>query len=69
VRARELAQAAHIPLGSIHAILGSLEKKNLIQTKRPGSMKAAAIYEVLETSSQGDVAINDDLQDNGASEA
>jgi hypothetical protein len=47
VKAAVLAEAAQIPLGSLHSVLGSLEKKNLIQTSRPGSARAPAIYQVL----------------------
>ena len=49
VRSAELAQAAYIPLGSLHSVLASLEKKNLIRTERQGSAKFRAIYEVLGT--------------------
>ncbi len=47
VRAAVLAQAAQIPLGSLHSVLGSLEKKQLIQTSRPGSARSPAVYRVL----------------------
>jgi len=47
VRAAVLAQAAQIPLGSLHSVLGSLEKKGLIQTSRPGSARSPAVYRVL----------------------
>ena len=47
VRAAVLAQAAQIPLGSLHSVLGSLEKKGLIQTSRAGSARAPAVYRVL----------------------
>ena len=47
VRAAVLAQAAQIPLGSLHSVLGSLEKKGLIQTSRAGSARAPAVYHVL----------------------
>jgi len=46
-RAASLAAAAKIPLGSLHSVLQSLEKKHLIQTTRAGSAKAPAIYQVL----------------------
>ena len=49
VRSAELAQAAYIPLGSLHSVLASLEKKNLIRTERQGSAKFRAIYEVLHS--------------------
>ncbi len=47
VRAAVLAQSAQIPLGSLHSVLGSLEKKGLIQTSRAGSARAPAVYRVL----------------------
>ena len=47
VRAAVLAQTAQIPLGSLHSVLGSLEKKGLIQTSRAGSARAPAVYRVL----------------------
>ena len=47
VRAAVLAQAAQIPLGSLHSVLGSLEKKGLIQTSRAGSARSPAVYQVL----------------------
>ena len=47
VRAAVLAQAAQIPLGSLHSVLGSLEKKRLIQTTRAGSARSPAVYRVL----------------------
>ena len=42
-----LAEAARIPLGSLHSVLQSLEKKQLIKTARPGSARAPAVYQVL----------------------
>ncbi len=47
VRAAVLAQAAQIPLGSLHSVLGSLEKKGLIETSRAGSARSPAVYRVL----------------------
>ncbi len=47
VRAAVLAQAAQIPLGSLHSVLGSLEKKGLIQTSRAGSARAPAVYRLV----------------------
>ena len=41
-RAATLAKAANIPLGSLHSILQSLEKKSLIKTTRAGSARAPA---------------------------
>ncbi len=45
--ARALAAAAQIPLGSLHSVLQSLEKKQLIKTVRAGSARAPAVYQVL----------------------
>jgi hypothetical protein len=42
-----LAEAAHIPLGSLHSVLQSLEKKQLIKTSRAGSARAPTVYQVL----------------------
>jgi hypothetical protein len=46
-KAAVLAEAAGIPLGSLHSVLQSLEKKQLIKTARPGSARAPAVYQVL----------------------
>ncbi len=46
-KAADLAQAAKIPLGSLHSVLGSLEKKQLIANKRSGTPKAPAVYQVM----------------------
>ena len=46
-KAAVLAEAANVPLGSLHAILQSLEKKGLIKTTRAGSARAPAAYQVL----------------------
>ena len=46
-KAAVLAEAAQIPLGSLHSVLQSLEKKQLIKTARAGSTRAPAIYQVL----------------------
>ena len=46
-KAATLAEAAHIPLGSLHSVLQSLEKKQLIKTARAGSARAPAVYQVL----------------------
>ncbi len=46
-KAAVLAEAAQIPLGSLHSVLGSLEKKQLILNTRPGSPRAPAVYQVL----------------------
>jgi uncharacterized membrane protein len=50
VRGADLAKASSIPSGSLHSVLMSLEKKGMIKTKRQGSAKFRAVYEVLETS-------------------
>ena len=47
VKATVLATAAKIPLGSLHSVLQSLEKKGLIRTARAGSAKAPAVHQVL----------------------
>ena len=46
-KAADLAKAAQIPLGSLHSVLQSLEKKQLIKTVRVGSARAPAVYKVL----------------------
>ena len=46
-KAAVLAEAANIPLGSLHSVLHSLEKKQLIKTARAGSARAPALYQVL----------------------
>jgi hypothetical protein len=46
-KAVALAEAASIPLGSLHSVLQSLEKRQLIRTERSGSPKAPAVYQVL----------------------
>ncbi len=46
-KAADLAKAAQIPLGSLHSVLQSLEKKQLIKTARTGSARAPAVYQVL----------------------
>jgi hypothetical protein len=46
-KAAALAEAANVPLGSLHSILQSLEKKQLIKTARGGSARAPAVYQVL----------------------
>ena len=47
-KAAVLAEAAQIPLGSLHSVLQSLEKKQLIKTARAGSARAPAAYQVLQ---------------------
>ncbi len=49
IRAAPLAEAAQIPLGSLHSILGSLEKRHFIHTQRQGTLRYPAIYRVLDT--------------------
>ena len=46
-KAAVLAEAANVPLGSLHSVLGSLEKKQLIVNTRPGTPRAPAMYQVL----------------------
>ncbi len=46
-KAAALAEVARIPLGSLHSVLQSLEKKQLIKTVRAGSARAPAVYQVL----------------------
>ena len=46
-KAAELAEAAQIPLGSLHSVLESLEKKQLIVNTRAGSPRWSAVYQVL----------------------
>jgi sugar-specific transcriptional regulator TrmB len=45
-KAAVLAEAANVPLGSLHSILRSLEKKGLIKATRAGSARAPAAYQV-----------------------
>ena len=47
-KAAVLAEAANVPLGSLHSILQSLEKKGLIRATRAGSARAPALYQVLQ---------------------
>ena len=47
-KAAVLAEAANVPLGSLHSILQSLEKKGLIKATRAGSARAPAAYQVLQ---------------------
>ena len=46
-KAANLAAAAQIPLGSLHSVLQSLEKRQLISTLRSGSAGSPAVYQVL----------------------
>jgi len=46
-KAAALAEAAQIPLGSLHSVLQSLEKKQLIKSERAGSVRAPSVYQVL----------------------
>jgi hypothetical protein len=54
----ELAKASSVPLGSLHSVLVSLEKKHMIKTERQGSPKHSAIYQVLETSPKSTRTLN-----------
>jgi hypothetical protein len=54
----ELAKASSVPLGSLHSVLVSLEKKHMIKTERQGSPKHSAIYQVLETSQKSIRSVN-----------
>ena len=47
IKGAELAEAANIPLGSVHSVIQSLEKKKCILTTRPGSAHSPAVYQVL----------------------
>ena len=47
IKAAELAEAANIPLGSVHSVIQSLEKKKRILTTRQGSAHSPAVYQVL----------------------
>jgi hypothetical protein len=47
-KAAVLAEAAKVPLGSLHSILQSLEKKGLIKATRAGSARTTAAYQVLQ---------------------
>ena len=58
VRSTELAKASSIPLGSLHSVLASLEKKNMIRTERQGTAKFRAIYQVLGTPRKSARSIN-----------
>ena len=58
VRKSELAKASSIPLGSVHNVLTSLEKKRLIRTERQASVQLPAIYEVLETAQKTRRSLN-----------
>jgi uncharacterized membrane protein len=69
VPSAELAKASSIPLGSLHSVLASLEKKNMIRTERPGSAKFRAIYEVLGTARKSAPSINGAVHDSHTAEA
>jgi hypothetical protein len=58
VRGAELAKASSIPLGSLHSVLASLEKKQMIRTERQGSAQFRAVYEILETARKGTRSMN-----------
>ncbi len=61
VTSGELAKASAIPLGSVHSVLVSLEKKGIIRTERQGSAKFRAIYEVLDSARKGTRSLNGSL--------
>jgi hypothetical protein len=61
-----LAKASSIPLGSLHSVLASLEKKKMIRTERQGTAKFRAIYEVLGTSRKSARSINGAVHDSHA---
>jgi len=63
----ELAKASSVPLGSLHSILVSLEKKHMIKTERQGSPKNPAIYQVLETSRKATSTVNGAVHGEAAS--
>jgi hypothetical protein len=46
-KATELAGAARIPLGSLHSVLQSLERKQFIKAVRAGTARVPALYQVL----------------------
>jgi hypothetical protein len=54
----KIATASSVPLGSVHSILVSLEKKHMIRTERQGSPRASAIYEVLPASPKSTGSLN-----------
>ena len=57
IKGADLAEAASIPLGSVHSVIQSLEKKKCILTTRPGTSHAPAVYQVLSPGSRlGDVS-------------
>ena len=55
-KAAVLAEAANVPLGSLHSILQSLEKKGLIKNTRAGSARAPAVYQVLQVEQPRSIA-------------
>src|SRR5262249_23675656 len=66
-KAAELAKASSVPLGSLHSILVSLEKKHMIKTERQGSPKHSAIYQVLETPRKATGTLNGRVHGKAAS--
>src|SRR5258706_6989885 len=66
VRSTELAKASSIPLRSLHSVLASLEKKNMIRTERQGTAMFRAIYEVLGTPRKSARSINGAVHDSHA---
>src|SRR5262249_1398337 len=53
-----IAKVSSVPLGSVHSILVSLEKKHMIKTERRGSAKFSAIYKVLPASPKSAGSLN-----------
>jgi len=68
-RTADLAQHANIPLGSLHSILASLQKKNLIMATRSASAKAPGVYQVLSKLGQSARHVNGAVRDGDAHEA
>src|SRR5258706_428348 len=60
------ADASSPPLGSLHSVLASLEKKNMIRTERQGTAMFRAIYEVLGTPRKSARSINGAVHDSHA---
>jgi DNA-binding MarR family transcriptional regulator len=53
-----IAKVSSVPLGSVHSIIASLEKKHMIRTERRGSAKFSAIYEILPASQKSAGSLN-----------
>jgi hypothetical protein len=54
----KIAYTSSVPLGSVHSILVSLEKKHMIRTERQGSPKASAVYEVFPAAPKSAGSLN-----------